>query len=169
MKTLIITAMCFLLMGAVAQKTSMPVAQLKTLDGASINTSDIFTTGRITLLVFWKSEDGKCCENLDLLQEAWAAQLKHKNVRLVAVCVDAKGSYSHVKPLVKGRGWEFDAYIDLNGDFRRSMGVNLLPCTMLLDEQLSVICRYDGFCNGAGEMICEKVEGYLAGGGISFE
>ncbi len=166
MKTLIIIAMCLLIMSAVAQKPAMPSAQLRTLDGVVVNTSEIFAVDETTLLVFWRSEDGKCCENLDLLQEAWNDQLKNKNVRLVAVCVDARGSYSHVKPLVKGRGWDFDAYIDLNGDFRRSMAVNLLPCTILLDEKLNVICRHDGFCTGAADMICEKVEAYLAGGGM---
>jgi cytochrome c biogenesis protein CcmG, thiol:disulfide interchange protein DsbE len=169
MKTSMIIAIGLLMLGAFAQKPTMPFAQLKNLDGATVNTAEIFSLDEITLLVFWRSEDGKCCENLDQMHEAWNEQLKHKNVRLVAVCVDARGSYSHVKPMVKGRGWEFDAYIDLNGDFRRSMGVNLLPCTMLLDEKLNVICRHDGYCTGAADMICEKVEGYLAGDGISYE
>lgn len=144
-----------------AQTSKLPNAELKTLDGNPVSSQAVFLAGNPTIVVFWKSASGKCCENLDEMQNAWTESLRDKGVKIVAICADCQGSWGHVKPKVKAKGWDFDTYIDYNGDLMRAMAVNTMPCTILFDENLNQVCRYNGFCSGNGEMICTKVLEHL--------
>lgn len=76
---------------------------------------------------------------------------------MICICVDGTGSWSHVKPVVDGNCWEFDTYVDVNCDLKRAMNVTNVPCTILLDGSKNLICRYNGFCIGADQMLCEKI------------
>ncbi len=162
MKTLIsILLLAFVSFGLKAQLLAAPPAELKTPDGISISSDAILTPGASVMLVFWKSTSNQCCENLESLQSAWLDSLENKGVKMIAICVDCSGSWSHVKPMIMGRNWSFDTYIDVNGDFKRALGVNALPCTILYDENLHQLCRQNGFCPGSGELICEKIISHL--------
>jgi hypothetical protein len=134
---------------------------LRDLDGKVVSSQDIFQSDEATLLVFWKSASGKCCENVELLQEAWDSSLKDYNIRMVAVCIDCNGSWSHVKPIVNGKSWDFDTYIDVNGDFKRAMCVGEAPCTMLFDREQKIVCRYNSGCTGTQDFICQNIMEHL--------
>ena len=147
-----------------AQQTSIPDVDLKDIDGKTISSLEITQPGSSTLVVFWKSSSGKCCENLDILQEAYTETLKQNGVRMVAICVDCNGSWTQVKPIVNGNDWDFDTYIDVNGDLKRAMNVGDVPCTMLFDEDQNLICRYNSACTGSHEFICENILNHLNSG-----
>mgnify|MGYP001228397448 CR=1 FL=1 len=157
MKTLAIAFLIFLPLTWLNAQQQVFATELTDLDGNKTNSWEIIEPGTTTLLVFWKSSSAKCCDNLENLQSAWTDTLKNRGVKLIAICVDCNGSWSHIKPMMAGKNWDFESYIDLNGDFRRMMGVTDVPCTMLLDQNQSLLCRYNGFCNGGSELICEKI------------
>jgi len=71
--------------------------------------------------------------------------------------VDCHGSSSHVKPIVKGKNYDFETYIDVNGDFIRAMSVSAFLYTILFDKDQKELCRYSGYCSGSGELICKKI------------
>jgi len=131
--------------------------ELRNVDGKIVKSGEIFNHNHPVVLIFWKSYDTKCCDNLENMQSAWLSQLKDKGVRLIAVCVDCNGTWNYVKPIVYGKAWEFDVYIDVNGDFKRFMGIADVPCTLLLDKNRKIICRSQGYCTGNEEFVCEKI------------
>lgn len=143
------------------QGPGLPESRLSTLDGNSISTKEIFRSGNPVLLIFWKSASGLCCENLEELQNTWSESLHQQGVRLVAICMDCSGGWGHVKPLAAGKGWDFEIYIDVNGDFKRLMGVSHTPCTILLDENLRQLCRQNSYCSGDGELVCDIIDQHL--------
>ncbi len=144
-----------------AQVQPLPDVALRNIDGQIVSSKDIIRAETPTLLVFWKSTSGKCCENVEILQEAWEETLKDYKVRMVAVCVDCNGSWSHVKPIVNGKSWDFDTYIDVNGDFKRAMCVGEAPCTMLFDRDQKIVCRYNSGCTGTHDFICQNILEHL--------
>ena len=144
-----------------AQQTSIPNVDLRDVDGDIISSSQITQPGTSTMIVFWKSSNNRCCADLETLSEAWDETLRQQSVRMVAICVDCNGSWSHVKPLVNGNSWDFDTYIDVNGDFKRAMSVGELPCTMLFDGDQNLVCRYNTVCPGSQEFICENILDHL--------
>ena len=146
MKTIYIVA-AFLLAVTVSygQTSSSFSTDLKTLDGITIASDEAIISGGQTMLVLWESNSNQCVQNLENLQDLWFESLKDEGVNFVSVCIDVNGYYSKLKPYVYGNGWEFDTYIDVNGDFRRTIGVKELPCTILLDSRNNQIVRYEGF------------------------
>jgi hypothetical protein len=162
MKTIsIISAILIISVNMFAQLGDIKVTDVKHLDGNNISTSDIFETGQPVLLIFWQSNSNQCCANIESLHSAWSESLHERGVKMVAICVDCSGSWGHVKPIAVARDWDFEIFIDVNGDFKRAMGVNLVPCTILFDKDLKQICRHNGYCSGSGEMLCEKIEEHL--------
>lgn len=140
-----------------AQPTEKTGAQLRDLNGKLISFSELIQPGHPVIVILWKSGNSKCCENLETVQSAWMSELKDKGVNFIAVCEDCSGSWSHVKPIVAGKGWEFEVFIDVNGDLKRSLGVSVIPSTLLYDSGQNLICNYPGWCTGNEELVCEKI------------
>ena len=140
-----------------AQNNNLPATKIKTLDGTTVVASEITQPGTTTILVFWKSSENKCIENLENLQEIWLESLQSSGVKMISVCVDCNGSWSKIKPIVNGNNWEFDTYVDTNGDLKRAMNVNTFPCTIVIDDLQNQICRYNNYFPGYEELLCEKV------------
>jgi peroxiredoxin len=138
-------------------QNSFPDVTLRNLDGECFSTSEIFNTNHPQVMIFWKSFDTKCCSNLENMQSAWLSQLKDRGVNLVAICIDCKGNWSYLKPIISGKAWEFDIFIDSNGDLKRALGVTNAPYTLLFDEENRVICRHEGYCSGNEDLVCKKI------------
>lgn len=130
--------------------------KLKTLDGASIRMDEVLSSEG-TILVFWESNSSQCCDNLENLEESWIEQVRDFGVNLVSVCVDSPGMWVKIKPYVSGKGWEFDTYVDANGDLKRALGITTTPYTILLDGDQNIKCRYPGYCSGDETQICDKI------------
>jgi hypothetical protein len=158
MKTLtLILFACWPAIWMSAQEKSMPGVDLRDIDGKIISSAEILQPGTPTMVVFWKSTDGRYFENLDNMAQAWEETLKLKGLRMVAICIDCNGSWSQVKPIVNGNGWEFDTYIDVNGDFKRAMCVGDGPCTMVYDGDENLVCRYYSNPETSQEIICTSI------------
>jgi hypothetical protein len=79
-------------------------------------------------------------------------------LKIFAVSVDDTRSSSKVKPLVNGKGWEFDVYLDPNEDFKRAMNVNLTPHYFIFDGGQNLIWQKVGFLQGDEVEIQEVLE-----------
>jgi cytochrome c biogenesis protein CcmG, thiol:disulfide interchange protein DsbE len=64
------------------------------------------------------------------------------------VSTDDARTRANVLPMVSGRGWEYDFYLDENGDFRRAMGVNLVPHTFILNGKGEIVYQHTAFSDG---------------------
>jgi cytochrome c biogenesis protein CcmG, thiol:disulfide interchange protein DsbE len=153
---LLIIILLLFLLPSNAQNLYVSDNQLKTLDGSNVRVESVLSqTG--TILVFWETSNSRCSSNLENLQEAWAEEVKSLGVKLVGICVGKPGYWPAVKPIVAGKGWEFDVYIDPNGDLRRAFGITTVPYTVLIDGEQNIKCRYAGYCSGDESQICEKI------------
>jgi hypothetical protein len=157
MKTIVMMLFAALIPAWLTAQSQIPEMELRTPDGIKISSTLMFKPGQPGVVIFWNSYNNRCCDNLENMQSAWLSQLKDKGVKLIAICVDCNGSWNYVKPFVNGKAWEFDVYIDLNGDFKRAMGITDAPYTILLDKNQKVVCRSSGYCSGNEEFVCQKI------------
>lgn len=144
-----------------AQFETFSRTNLRDLNGNLVLMSAVVKTGHPLVMVFWKSGNSRCCENLESIQSAWMNNLKEKGVNFIAICEDCSGSWAHVKPIVKANGWDFDVFIDVNGDLKRALCVTTTPSTLLFDGDMILICRHPGWCSGSEDLLCEKILGHL--------
>jgi len=163
-KSLLITAIAFLALQILlsAQNAKIPSVDLYTLNGEKINSTEILDNSRPTILIFWKTYEKDCCSQISSMIEARQEVLGTDNVSIVCICIDCTGKTTHVKPIIYGKDWDVEAYIDKNGDFKRAMNVINTPLTILYDTDQSVICQYAGYCTGAEETVCEKLKSCIA-------
>lgn len=134
-----------------------PATRLLTLNGQYVSSSDILDNSIPTILIFWKSNEKKCCEQIALMIDAKEKLNEITDVKIIAVCTDTDGLSSRIKPLVNGKDWEIDVYIDRNGDFKRAMNIPATPFTVAFDKEQNLICEYNGYCAWADDLICDKI------------
>lgn len=140
----------------------LPDFNLYTLEGIKLSTQRIVNDSMPTIMVFWKTYDDKCCNELVDLNDVFVGKLKDKGVRVVAVCVDNTGNMDQVRTFIYGHDIEFDVYFDKNEEFMRAMSIPTVPFTILFDKYTQPYCKYLGYCPAIDEMLCKKVEESLA-------
>jgi peroxiredoxin len=141
-----------------AQPESFPTVDLYSLEGNRFDASQLDNDGMPMVLLFFRTDDNKCLETLYDICEAHENELADGGVKLIAVCIDRSGKIHHVKPFIQGHALNVEVYVDKNGNFKRAMGIAGVPYTILYDQQMKVICEYNGYCAGAGDLVCEKMK-----------
>jgi len=157
MKTFILTIALIITTAIVtAQSLNFGETRLKNLDGFNVSASEVLNPKGHTLIVFWKSGSKNQGEDFANLQNVWSENLKEQGVKMVAICIDGNGSWAHIKPQVNARLWDFEVYVDVNGDLRRAMNVSNTG-SIILNGNLEIVYRQNGYCSEACNLINEAL------------
>ncbi|CRH74653.1 Redoxin [Chlamydia trachomatis] len=78
-------------------------------------------------------------------------------MKLYAVSIDQAQNINKVKPLVDQYGWEYEVLLDPNSDFKRAMGVQMIPYVLICDGDGKVVYKHNGYTDGAENELIEKV------------
>lgn len=141
----------------------IPNVKVKGLDGAVINTDMITNDGKPIILSFWATWCKPCINELTIINEVYADWQKETGVKIVLISIDDARSVASVAPFLNGKGWEYEAYLDSNGDFKRAMNVNMVPHTFLLNGNREVVDQHTSFAPGDEDKLFEKVKKTAAG------
>lgn len=76
---------------------------------------------------------------------------------MIAVSIDQAQNINKVKPLVDSHGWPYDVLLDPNGDFKRALGVQMIPYTLIIDGKGKIVYKHNGYTEGAEVELIEKV------------
>jgi thiol-disulfide isomerase/thioredoxin len=161
MKRIVITLFSLLIaFGAIAQDfigKSIPELEIKTLDGRKFNTSEIENDGNPMIITFWALWCKPCIRELNAIAEVYHDWVDETGVKIYAISIDDARSVPKVMPTVNGNGWEYDFYLDPNGDFRRAMGVNMIPHLFLVDGDRKIVYQHTSYAEGNEEELYELV------------
>ena len=89
--------------------------------------------------------------------------VEETGVKLVAISIDDTRNMAKVAPYVNGKGWEYDVYLDPNGDFKRALGVNNVPHTFLVDGSGKIVWQHNSYSEGDEYELLELVKKLNAG------
>ena len=84
-------------------------------------------------------------------------------MKIYAISIDEAQNVQRVKPLVVGYGWEYEVLLDPNSDFRRAMGVPLIPHVFVIDGNGKVALSRSGYTEGGEEHLIEVVRELIDG------
>jgi cytochrome c biogenesis protein CcmG/thiol:disulfide interchange protein DsbE len=135
----------------------LPSVNIKDMSGNPVNTAEVKNDGNPIVITFWATHC-KCCKGqLATYSEEYETWQEETGVKIVAVSVDDAKTTNSVEPMVNASGWEFDIWMDPNGEFKRAMGVNQTPHTFLLDGNLNIVYSHNNFIAGDEEILYEEI------------
>lgn len=140
-----------------SDKSQLLAVMLRNLEGKNVKTDTLSNAGRPIIISFFATWCKPCNRELTAISEVYADWQRETGVRLIAVSIDEGQNAEKVRPFVDSKGWEFDILLDPNSNFRRAMGVNLIPHVIVLDGQGKVVLSRSGYTEGGEEHLIEKV------------
>lgn len=151
------TALCLMSM-AMDGGSKIPSVKLKDIDGNSVNTAELSNDGNPMVISFWATWCAPCKKELNAINEVYEDWQDETGVKVIAVSIDDARSATRVKPYVDAQGWEFEVLMDTNGDFKRSLNVNNVPQTFLIDGNGDIVWTHSGYSPGDEYELLEEIE-----------
>lgn len=139
----------------------LPNLPLKDINGKAVRTDTLNNGGKPFIITFFATWCKPCNRELKAIQEVYEEWQEETGLRVVAISTDQAQNIHKVKPLVDGYGWEFEILLDPNSDFRRAMGVNMIPHAFVIDGNGKVALSHSGYKEGGEEELYEKVKELL--------
>ena len=155
---LTITAIALFSTLSIAQTRTLPSVNVKTLDGGSINITELENDGNPIVISFWATWCKPCKKELNTIAEVYEDWQDETGVKVVAISIDNSRSMAKVVPYVNASDWDFEVYLDPNGDLKRAMGESTVPHTFLLNSKKEIVWQHKGYVDGDEDELLEQIE-----------
>ena len=159
MKKFLLAVMALFL--SVSAFAELPSVQLKDINGKRVDTAKLNNGGKPYIISFFATWCKPCLRELDAVNEVYADWKDETGVKLIAVSIDKAQDESKVKPLVNSKGYEYEVLLDPNGDFKRAMGVNMVPTVFIIDGKNNIVETRTQYTDGSEEHLIEAVRELL--------
>lgn len=140
--------------GAFAQ---LPAVTLRTIDGMMVRTDTLSNHGKPFIIDFFATWCKPCNRELKAINEVYSDWQDETGVKIYAVSIDEAQNINKVKPLVDEYGWTYDVLLDPNSDFKRSLGIQMIPYVLIVDGNGKVVYKHNGYTDGAENELIGKV------------
>ena len=155
MKRLLTITMMLALTAAIFAQ--LPQVTLKDISGKTVRTDTLNNGGKPFIIDFFATWCKPCNRELSAIMEVYEEWQEETGVKLIAVSIDQAQNINKVKPLVDEHGWEYDVLLDPNSDFRRALGIQMIPFTLIVDGKGKIVYKHNGYTDGAESELIEKV------------
>lgn len=136
---------------------SLPNTQIEDLNGNNIETSSLVNEEGLMVISFWATWCKPCIIELNELQDVYSDWKEEANIKIVAISIDDSRSSSKVPGFVRGKGWEFDFYLDKNSDLKRAMNITDVPHSFLVNKEGKIVWQHAGYSLGDEEILFEEI------------
>lgn len=157
MKKLIFAIVVMLTFASNTVSAQLPSVTLKTIDGKTVKTDTLSNNGKPFIIDFFATWCHPCNRELSAIQEVYEEWQEETGVKLIAVSIDQAQNINKVKPLVDGNGWEYEVLLDPNSDFKRALGIQMIPYTLIVDGKGNIVYKHNGYTEGAEQELIDKV------------
>lgn len=157
MKTLITLLFTLFITSLSFSQDVLPSMQIKSLDGQSIQLEDISKNDQLVVVSLWATWCVPCKNELDAISEVYDDWIDETNVKLYAISVDDSRTVKRVKPLVSGKGWDYEILLDTNSDLKRQLNAPTIPLTLLVKNN-KILYRHSGYTPGAEDELYKKIK-----------
>ena len=162
MKTRIITLLFFIITTTIySQNKLLPSVDVKTINGKSININSIENNEMPIVINFWATWCKPCKKELNNIAEVYDEWQEETGVKIIAISIDDTRSMSKVAPYVNSVGWEYEVYLDPNGDLKRAMGVSTVPHTFLLNSKKEIVWQHRGYVDGDEDELFDEIQNLI--------
>ena len=140
----------------------LPSVKLKTLDGKTVDTSELSNDGKPFVISFFATWCKPCNRELKAIHEQYADWQEETGMKVIAISIDQAKNIHKVKPLVDGEEWEYEILLDPNSEFRRAMGVQMIPHVFIIGGDGKIVESRSGYTDGGENHLIEKIRELVA-------
>lgn len=157
-KILTLSLLIFFASFAKAQNT-LPSLTLKDVNGKKIELNSI-SKDKTIVISLWATWCVPCKNELDAISDVYEDWQDETDITLYAVSVDDSRTVKRVKPLVNGKGWEYEILLDTNNDLKRALGAATVPLTLIVKNN-KILYRHSGYTPGAEDDLYEEIKKHI--------
>ena len=139
----------------------LPSVSLKDIDGKTIDTAKLDNEGKPFVISFFATWCKPCNRELKAISEQYADWQDETGMKVVAISIDQAQNINKVKPMVDAEGWEYEVLLDPNSDFRRALGIQMIPHVLIINGEGKIVESRSGYTEGAENHIIEKIREIL--------
>lgn len=150
-------AAALLLSGVLGASAQLPSVHLKDINGKVVDTATLSNDGKPYVISFWATWCKPCRRELKAINEVYQDWQDETGMKLIAVSIDEAQDVMKVKPVVDQSGWEYEVLLDPSGDFKRAMGVQNVPHTVIVGCDGKIIESHQGYTEGSEDHIIELI------------
>lgn len=158
-KKILLLLLSFLGLSQFYAQTELPNMELENMDGQKINLQSISADGQLVVVSLWATWCVPCKNELDAISYLYDEWQLETNVKLYAISVDDSRTVKRVRPMVNGKGWEYEILLDTNNDLKRILGAATVPLTLIVKDN-QILYRHSGYTPGAEDELYEKLIEY---------
>ncbi len=153
--------LCFVLLFfgfLVYGQKQLPDLNLANLEGKSVSLRSDFTEkDKLYIFSFWATWCTPCINELDELNDLQADWKKSLNFEIIAVSTDDSRTQKRVRPLINGKGWEYNVLLDTNQDFKRALSIVNIPYTIVVKND-EIVHIQNGYVPGSEKVLFDKMK-----------
>jgi len=135
----------------------LPSVTLKDINGKTVRTDTLSNNGKPFIIDFFATWCKPCNRELKAIHEVYPDWQEETGVKLIAVSIDQAQNINKVRPLVDEQGWEYEVLLDPNSDFKRALGIQMIPYVLIVDGKGNIVYKHNGYTDGAENELIEKV------------
>ena len=147
--------LAFALVGTAQQR--LPSTTVQTMEGKKVDSRTFSNDGKPIIINFWATWCAPCKKELSAIAEKYADWQARTGVKLIAISIDDARSMARVKPYVAGQDWEYEVYLDPNGDLKRALNVNNVPHTFLVNGDGEIVWQHNNYEPGDENELFQQV------------
>lgn len=140
-----------------ANAERLPSVTLKDINGRTVTTDTLNNGGKPFIIDFFATWCKPCNRELTAISEVYDDWKEETGVKVIAVSIDQAQNINKVKPLVDGNNWEYDVLLDPNSDFKRALGIQMIPYVIICDGQGNIVYKHNGYTEGGEQELIAKV------------
>lgn len=138
-------------------RAQLPAVTLKDISGKTVRTDELSNDGKPFIISFFATWCKPCNRELTAISEVYDEWQEETGVKVIAVSIDQAQNINKVKPLVDNNGWEYEVLLDPNSDFKRALGIQMIPYVLIVDGKGNIVYKHNGYTEGAEVELIEKV------------
>ena len=142
----------------VAQTGKLPAVTVQNMNGQKVSTSTWENDGKPMIINFWATWCAPCKRELNAIHELYPDWQQETGVKLMAVSIDDTRSMNRVKPYINGQAWDYEIFLDPNGDLKRALNVNNIPHTFLVDGKGNIVWQHNNYEPGDEHLLYREVK-----------
>ena len=126
----------------------VPTAVVEDLNGQKVDFKSMLKPGKFYVISFWATWCVPCKKELSNMVDLAPKWIDKLNTEIIAVSTDDSRAKSKVKTYVTGEDWPFTVLLDMNQDLMRSLGIQQIPFTLIVNGEGKIVYTHNSYVEG---------------------